>query len=154
MTRVLKVAVIVGGMALLAATMIDTLAVIGRHVGLPLTGSIELMQAAVLLSGGISLVVAAIERSHAHVSLVVDRLPAGGRFWAGKLADVLTLLFFLALLAGSLWLQFDLWNAHERSEIIGVPWRALRLVANICLALTALILLRRIVARRAGGDIA
>ncbi|KHL25714.1 hypothetical protein PK98_03495 [Croceibacterium mercuriale] len=146
MTNLLKGATIVGGMALLAATAVDTLAVIGRNIGLPLNGSIELMQAVVLVSGALSLVIAAIEGSHAHVSLVVDRLPPAGQAWAARLATALTLLFFLALLAGSLWLQFDLWHAHEQSEIIGVPWRVLRLVANTCLVLTLLVLLRRLFA--------
>lgn len=147
----LKAAVLVGGIALLAATAIDTLAVIGRNLGLPLNGSIELMQAVVLVSGVASLVVAAIERTHAHVSLVVDRLPPAARGWAARLADALTLLFFLALLAGSLWLQADLWGAHEQSEIVGVPWRVLRLIANAGLVLVVLVLVRRIVGRRAGG---
>ena len=48
MSGPLKAAIWLGGIALLAATAIDTLAVIGRHLGIPVTGSIELMQAAVL----------------------------------------------------------------------------------------------------------
>ena len=34
----------IGGAALLAAMSIDTLAVIGRYIGLPLRGSIELIE--------------------------------------------------------------------------------------------------------------
>src|SRR5690606_16773026 len=63
-----------GGVALLFATVIDTIAVIGRHIGLPLAGSIELMQAAVLVSGAVGLLVATIEQSHARVHLLVERL--------------------------------------------------------------------------------
>ena len=39
----------VGGAAMLVATGTDTLAVLGRNFGLPLIGSIEIVQAAVLV---------------------------------------------------------------------------------------------------------
>lgn len=138
-------AIIAGGLALLAATAIDTVAVIGRNIGLPLTGSIELMQAAVLVSGGIGLVIATTEQSHARVRLLVDKLSPTWRALANRLSDTLTLLFFLALLTGSVWLSADLWDAHEQSEVIGVPWRLLRLIANACLLATSVLLLLRIV---------
>jgi TRAP-type C4-dicarboxylate transport system permease small subunit len=142
-------AILVGGLALLAATAIDTLAVIGRNVGLPLTGSIELMQAAVLVSGAIGLVIATIEQSHARVRLLVDKLSPKWRLLADRLSDLLTLIFFLALFVGSVWLAVDLWNAHEQSEWLGIPWRLLRLVANLCLFAVCILLLFRIVRRRA-----
>ena len=40
-------------------------------------------------------------------------------------------LFLAALLAGSGWIAFDLWSAHEESELVGVPWRWMRLFANV-----------------------
>ena len=141
--------ILAGGLALLVATAIDTVAVIGRNIGLPLTGSIELMQAAVLVSGGIGLVIATVEQSHARVRLLVDRLSPRWRVLADRGSDALTLLFFLALLAGSVWLSADLWNAHEQSEVTGVPWRLLRLIANACLLATSILLLFRIVRGRA-----
>ena len=137
-----------GGIALLAATVIDTVAVIGRHVSLPLTGSIELMQAAVLVSGAVGLLVATIEQSHARVHLLVERLSPLQRRIADRLSDTMTLLFCLALLIGSGWVAADLWNAHEQSELLGVPWRVLRLVANLCLLGVCLALLWRIVRPR------
>ncbi len=145
MSLPLKITIWLGGIALLAATAIDTLAVIGRHVGLPPTGSIELMQAAVLVSGGLGLVVATATQSHARVRLLVDRLSPAGRIIADKFSDALSLLFFCALLIGSTWLSADLWNAHEVSEILGVPWRLLRLFANLCLVIAAANLTLRIV---------
>lgn len=142
-------AILVGGLALLAATAIDTLAVIGRNVGLPLTGSIELMQAAVLVSGAIGLVIATVEQSHARVRLLVDKLSPRWRALADRLSNLLTLIFFLALLAGSVWLAIDLRDAHEQSEWLGVPWRLLRLFANLCLFAVCVLMLFRIVRRRA-----
>ena len=144
MNRWLKLAILVGGAALLAATFIDTIAVIGRHIGYPLIGSIELMQAVVLVSGGIGVVIATVENSHARVRLLIDRLEGACRVLADRLSDALTLLFFLVLLAGATWIVADLWNAHEQSEVIGVPWLVLRIFANLCLLAGSVVLLARI----------
>ena len=123
-------------MALLAATAVDTLAVIGRHVAMPLTGSIEVIQAAVLLSGVIAMLVATVQNVHARVRLVIDRLPAGKRRVADRLSDLLTLAFFAALLVGSGWIAWDLRSAAEESELLGIPWMALRMIAAVILLVT------------------
>lgn len=149
--RAKRLCIWVGGLALLAATATDTLAVIGRAIGAPLTGSIELMQAIVLVSGTFGLIVATLDDSHARVRLVVDRLSAGKRLWADRFSDVLALLFVLALLAGSVWLAVELWGSHEQSEVIGVPWALLRLIANGVLLAVAGILLWRIARREPRG---
>lgn len=140
-----KLAIWTGGLALLAATLIDTVAVIGRYAGVPLGGSIELMQAVVLVSAGIGIVIATAENAHARVRLLVDRLDASGRAIADRFSDALTMLFLLVLLAGSAWISWDLWDAHERSEVVGVPWRALRIFANACLLAGSAVLMARIV---------
>ncbi|AKH41506.1 TRAP-type C4-dicarboxylate transport system permease small subunit [Altererythrobacter atlanticus] len=144
MNRATKLAVWVGGIALLFATAIDTAAVIGRHIGVPLTGSIELMQAAVLVSGSIGIIVATAAQAHARVHLLVERLGGPLRQMADRLSDTITLLFCASLLAGSVWLSIDLWDAHETSEILGVPWRVLRLFANGALLVVCLTLAGRI----------
>ena len=95
-----------GGAALLAATAIDTIAVIGRQVGYSVHGAIELIQAAILVAGS------------------------------------------LALLTGSAWVAADLWNSHEVSEVAGVPWRWMRLAANLALATMLVLTLRELVRRR------
>lgn len=145
----LKQAVIwTGGAALLAATTVDTVAVVGRHVGLPLTGSIELMQAIVLVSGAIGLVIATWDNAHARVRLLVERLGPGSRSLADRASDLVTLVFLLCQLAGSLWLSADLWDGYEQSEILGIPWALLRMIANLCLAACAVLLVLRLVRRR------
>jgi TRAP-type transport system small permease protein len=140
MTRLRRLAVWIGGAALIAATTIDTLAVIGRNIGLPVLGSIELVQAAVLVSGIFGLIFATAGDDHARVRILTDRHAR-----AGALADVLgplsMALFFAALLTGSVWLAADLWNGHERSELLGVSWRVLRLIANFGLAASIVIAL-------------
>ena len=133
MTEVKRFVVLIGGLALLAATAIDTLAVIGRHVGTPVHGSIELMQAAVLVSGAVAILVSTIDMAHARVRLLVARLSPRRRIVADRLSDLLTLIFYLALLAGSSWIAWDLRAAHEQSELLGIPWMALRITAGLCL---------------------
>ena len=138
-----------GGAALLAAMSIDTLAVIGRYIGLPLRGSIELIEPMVLVSGSVGLVLATLAANHAKVRLLVERLNESTRSRLDRLWELSSLLFFLCLLTGSVWIAADLWNGHEVSELIGVPWRVLRMFANLCLVILCGISLRRLLGSRA-----
>ncbi|MEO5706276.1 MAG: TRAP transporter small permease subunit [Alteraurantiacibacter sp.] len=140
--------ILLGGAALLLATMIDTLAVIGRHIGLPINGSIELMQAAVMISGAAALVISLWDDAHARVHLLLDRLGPSARRLLDQLSDGITLIFLAALLAGAGWLAADLWHGHEQSELLGVPWAALRAVANVALAMGIAILGLRLLRKR------
>ena len=142
-----KIAILFGGCALLAATGVDTIAVIGRHLGFPLRGSIEIMQALVLVSGASAMVVATLAGAHARVRIIVDRLSGAARLLADHSSQFLTALLFLLLLCGSGWLAFDLWGSHEVSEVLGVPWWLMRLFANICLFLGFAISLRQMIGR-------
>jgi hypothetical protein len=136
-----------GGAALLAATAIDTVAVIGRQIGFRVHGAIELIQAAVLVAGAVALVAATAARSHARVRIVVERL-GNARPWFDRASEGLAAVFLAALLAGSTWLSADLWNSHEISEVAGVPWRWMRLAANLALAAMLVLTLRNLVRSR------
>ena len=139
--------VIGGGGALLAAAAIDTMSVIGRHIGLPFLGSIELVQAAVLIAGSVSLVAATLAGSHAVVRLVIDRLPTKIRDAVGWASGVASGLLFLGLLAGSVWIMVDMWSGHEESELLRIPYMPLRLISCGSLAAVALIFLVRALGR-------
>jgi TRAP-type C4-dicarboxylate transport system permease small subunit len=143
-----KLAIWTGGVAMLAATAIDTLSVVGRNVGFPIVGSIELVQAAILVSGTVALAVATLDDCHARVRLLTSRLPDGPRFLLGRLSRLAAALLFLALAWGSIWLAADLWSGYERSELLGVPWRVLRLLANLGLAACVAIALTATFRRR------
>jgi TRAP-type transport system small permease protein len=138
-----------GGTALLAATAIDTLAVLGRNLGLPFIGSIELVQAAVLVSGTTALVLATQSNEHARVRLVTRRLRMRGRVASAAIANIAALAVFLALAGGSIWIAADLWDGGERSELLGVPWRVLRIIANAGLVACAGITLKALSRREA-----
>ena len=146
MTMLRSLMIWTGGAALLAATALDTLVVVGRQVGFALHGAIELIQAAVLVAGSLALIAATAADNHARVRLVVSRL-GRSRDWLERGSELLTALFVLALLTGSTWLAIDLWNSHEVSELAGVPWRWLRLVANLALAAVFLLALRALLRR-------
>lgn len=133
----------IGGAALLMACATDVLAVIGRHVGVPVRGSIEIVQACVLVAGGIALIIATQVGSHARVHIVVDRISEVWRRRINRASALLGALFIVASLIGCLWLASDLWNSQEVSELLGIPYRALRIVGNLCLFLVALAWLRK-----------
>ena len=137
----------VGGVALLLATATDTLAVLCRYLGFPITGSIEAMQAIVLVSGVVALVMSTWEDSHAKVHLLLDRMSPRAKSRAFWLSDLCTLLFLAALLAGSVWLAVDLWPGFEHSELLGVPWAVLRFIVNAGLVLTIVLLAIRLLRR-------
>lgn len=132
---------------MLVATATDTLAVLGRNLGLPLVGSIEIVQAAVLVSGTAALVLATGSDEHARVKILTRRLMGAGRSGSRLLGALAAAVLFAALAAGSIWVAADLWPAGERSELLGIPWRWLRLVANAgllaCAALSLVALARR-----------
>lgn len=137
----------IGGFALLAATAIDVVSVIGRNTVFSLHGSIELVQFAVLVAGAIALLLSSIANSHAKVHLVIDRLSAPARDRALRVNTAITALFFTLILAGSGWIALDLRGAHEAGEITGVPWWVMRLFANLCFAATLLVLLKQAFSR-------
>ena len=146
MSVLTKIAVCLGGAALLAATGIDTLAVVGRNLGWPMIGSIELIQGAVLVSGVIGIILASAHDDHARVRILTDKVRRGGAL-VDVLGSIAMVLLFGAMLAGSIWLAADLWHGHERSELLGVPWKLLRLVVNIGLALCIVVVLAGLVRR-------
>lgn len=132
---------------MLAATFIDTLSVLGRHLAMPVHGSIELIQAAVLVSGSLSLLAATLADNHARVQFILDRLPGAGRGVAQRICDLAAAMFVGCLLTGSMWIATDLWHAHEQSELLGLPWTAMRAFANFCLAITLAILVGKMLRR-------
>jgi TRAP-type C4-dicarboxylate transport system permease small subunit len=133
------VLVCISGGALLVAMIVDTLAMLGRALQLPLIGSIEIVQAVVLLAASGALIIATLEGAHARVGLLLDRLSGTWRRRFEELHAVAAALFYAALLSGSVWIAWDLWGGHEESEILRIPYRPLRIA--VVLALVALLVL-------------
>ncbi len=137
----LRLLVILGGGALLFAMAVDAIAVAGRHLGWPLLGSIELVQASVLVSAAMAMIVATIGRTHAVVHLLVDRASPRRRGQMLRVNGLLSALLFAAFLAGSAWLCWEMWSHHEQSDVLRIPFRPLRITLVLsCAALAAIFL--------------
>jgi TRAP-type C4-dicarboxylate transport system permease small subunit len=127
--RVLSAAsFVLGSAGLLVAMAADAAAVAGRHIGLPFLGSIEMVQAAMIVAASAAIAGSTMRHGHAAVHVVIERLSPVLRRRCQTLADTLSALFFLVLAAGSIWLVVDLWRGAERSELLGLPLKPLRLV--------------------------
>jgi len=138
----------VGAAGLLFAIGADAVAVLGRHLGIPLLGSIELMQAAILLASSAAIVLATVANKHAVVHLLIDRLPPRRRAVMERVHALLSAVFFAALAAGSLWIAYDLRDGHEQSELLRIPYEPLRIVSIVAVLAVAAIYLARAFGKR------
>lgn len=122
-----RIALATGSIALLLAMATDAIAVAGRHLGVALLGSIEIVQACIVVAATSALVAATMLGAHARVHILLEKVrPATGRA-LDRGADLTSALLFLWLGAGSAWLASDLWNGVEITEILHIPLRWLRL---------------------------
>jgi TRAP-type C4-dicarboxylate transport system permease small subunit len=137
----------IGSVAILTAMITDAGAVLARHLGLRPLGSIELVQAAILVTSSAAVVAAMLSRKHARVHLLVGRVGPRARVFLERLGSVLSAAFFFALSAGSIWIAHDEWSAHEQSELLHIPYAPLRLIAISSVLGAAIIVLRQAVGR-------
>jgi TRAP-type transport system small permease protein len=140
--------VAIGGGALLIAMGADALALMGRNLGVPLLGSIEIVQAAVLISSAIAMLIATVAGMHARVHLLVARASPPQRRILETLALIASAVFFLALAAGSLWIAHDMWSGGEESELLHLPYRPLRLFTVLAMLAVAIAFAVRALSRR------
>ena len=135
-----------GALALFVLMATDAIAVIGRHTGRPLIGSIEISQFAALVSAASALVWATLAGTHAEVHLLTERLPQTWRARLGFGANLLAVVVFAAMALGSAWLMRDLWNGYEQTELFGLPIKPLRMFVTVAAAMN------QAATRLAGGD--
>jgi TRAP-type transport system small permease protein len=138
-----------GAAGLMIAIGADALAVLGRHLGIPLLGSIEMMQAAILLASSAAIVLATAAKRHAVVHLLIDRLSPSARIAMDRVHACLSAVFFIALSVGSVWIAFDLRDGHEQSELLHIPYAPLRIVSIAAVLAVAAIYAFRAFERRA-----
>ena len=122
-----RISFVAGAAGLLATMALDSAAVIGRQIGVPLLGSIELIRAAVVIAASSALVGVTLERSHASIHLLTERLPPRLRAGFAVLSRLTCAAFFAWLAAGSIWISAELWHSGEVSELLELPYRPLRL---------------------------
>ena len=132
-----RISFVIGAFGLLGAMLVDFAAVVGRHTGLPLLGSIEMSEVCIVCMASASLFGVTLERGHASVHLLTERLAAGAKRAFARLSDALAALFFVFILGGSGLLLVELWSGSEESELLGIPIVPLR--AIFCASLAGIV---------------
>jgi TRAP-type C4-dicarboxylate transport system permease small subunit len=145
----LRVSFAIGALGLLGAMVIDALAVVGRHIDVPLLGSMELSEVCIVGMASASLVGSTLERGHASVHLLTERLASRPRRALRRCADALSALFFTIIVLGSAMIAIDLIHGDERSELLGIPIAPLRWFWCASAAGVVAIFLSHALARRA-----
>ena len=141
----------IGAAGLLIAMATDAIAVVGRHVRLPLLGSIEIVQACIVMAASAAMVGATVAKGHAAVHILIERVPP---LWANlleRLSNLVGALVAAALFVGSIWIVIDLWDGAERTELLSIPLMPLRLFWCASAALMAIIFLARALAPKAAS---
>ncbi len=141
-----------GSIGLLGALLTDGLAVIGRHSGMAFHGSIELVQAFITLGSASAIAYASLGAAHATVDLLFDRFPKWAQELAHRVTAALNFLFVAALVAGSVWIAAEYWDAGERTELLGIEVRWMRLFWIVCAIIAAIAILLPAFARKSRPD--
>ncbi len=144
----LKLSFITGSIALLCMVAIDFVSVVCRHLRVPLTGSIELIQACITVAISAAVVGATLTASHAAVHVLTERMSPAWRQGCRRLADIACVLYFAAVAVGGFWLLGDTINGDERSDLLRLPITPLRIVWAVSLGLASLLCLLRLVGVR------
>lgn len=134
---------IIGSIGLTVSVLTDTFAVIGRHTGIALLGSIEIVQAAIVVFSTTAMVIATLHNHHAKVHILTDRLTPKRAKILAYIAAYISTFYCLLLLIGTTWVILETWNEHERSELLHIPLTELRLMLAGALLLMSLYFLLR-----------
>lgn len=138
----------VGAVGLLIAMTVDALAVVGRHAKLPFLGSIEIVQACIVVAASAAMVGCTVARGHAAVHILLERISPAAKALLERLADLLGAITAVLLFIGSIWIVSDLWNGHEHTELLKMPLKPLRLFWCGSVLLMAVLFLVRVFAKK------
>jgi TRAP-type transport system small permease protein len=147
-----RLSFLLGSAGLLLAMLVDAGAVLGRHLGVPVVGSMELMQGCIVALAASALVWTTMQRAHATVHVLTERLAPAARAVLQRGSELLGALFFAALSAGSIWIAAELWTEHEATDALGLPVAPLRALWCASTALCVALWLRAALRRAAGGS--
>jgi TRAP-type C4-dicarboxylate transport system permease small subunit len=131
-TPIQKILLVMGSAALLTAMAADALAVLGRHTGFTLPGSIEVFQVAAVVALSCAILIASLNNRHAAVDLLIGKASHETRHVLQVIGYCALALAFALLCAGSIWVAVDLWSTHEITEQLEIPLRPFRLFWIVC----------------------
>lgn len=129
----------IGASGLMLAMLVEAVAVLGRQLGIPLLGALEIIQAAILLTASASMLSATLSGAHATVHLLVERLSPRGQAILRRAALTVSSAFFACLSISAAWLTVEAWNDFEHSELLHIPYRPLRVIVVIMTAAVAIV---------------
>ena len=129
----------IGAIGLATATLVDTVAVAGRWLSLPLHGALEIIQAAVLITACVSMLTATLEESHATVHLLLNRVGPRVKAALTRAASLVAAALFVALTIASIWLVIEHWDGREETELLHIPLRPLRLLCSASMLLILIV---------------
>lgn len=118
----------IGGAGLLTAMATDAVAVLGRHVGFAVPGSIEIFQMAAVVALSCAILLASIDQRHASVDLLFIRASERVRYRLHRAGSLALAITFALIFAGSAWIVADLWPTHEVTEVLALPVAPFRLI--------------------------
>jgi TRAP-type C4-dicarboxylate transport system permease small subunit len=133
----------VGAGGLLTVMLVEAVAVVGRHIGFPVMGALEIVQVAIVPAAIAAMLIATLAGAHAAVHMITDRMPEAARHAALRLGSLLAALCFTALTIGSAWLAVEYWNSFERTEVLHIPFRPLRILVVLGAAALAVVFFHR-----------
>lgn len=139
-----RIAYSVGAAGLVIAMAADFSSVVARHLGHPIHGSIEVVQAAVVIAISAALIGATFAGAHAAVHVITERLSPAVRGPLARIASLLGALFFAALCAGGLWLLTDTLPGDERTDLLHLPLAPFRLIWAASTATAAVVFAWRV----------
>ncbi len=126
-----------GGAALFLAAATDFASVVGRHIGVNLFGSTEIVQLLIVGIVSAALVSATLHGTHAAVHLLAARLNPRLKRLQHRLSEAVTVCVLLAMLAGSAYVFVLLLPLDERSDLLGLPIAPARCVWCVALIVSA-----------------
>ena len=135
--RITRWGTYLGGVALVAAMLLQIGNIVGRFAHFVIPGSFETFEMLMTVPIGFGLVAAALHKGHVTVDLLLKRFPTGLRRAARIVAAFLSLAIWLAAAwaGGHLALENGL---EEVTDILEYPVLPFRLIFVLCLLLFSL----------------
>jgi TRAP-type C4-dicarboxylate transport system permease small subunit len=138
----------VGAAGLLCMMLVEAAAVIGRHIGMPVMGALEIVQFAIVPAACASMLIATLQGAHAAVHMITERMPQSAQGVALRIGSALAGACFATLTVGSAWLAFEYWNTFEQTEVLDLSLRPLRLLITLAAAALTCVFFHRAVRRK------
>jgi TRAP-type C4-dicarboxylate transport system permease small subunit len=132
----------IGAFSLLAVMLLVSLSVAGRHLSIPLPGSIEIAEVLIALIASASFIFATFQDKHAIARLLIDHVSMKTQALLEKLATFFSIVICLSISYGSMWLIIDVWDLFEETPLLLIPIVPFRIIWFAATFLGSLYLLR------------